>query len=88
MTGLDWVLVFLFALMGWGIGVVAGSYALRCSLVLRADDPNRTPHKLGDKFYYIVPESDYCRMVTADVLRQMARKKEAESCGLSRQDTP
>lgn len=43
------------------LGMAWGRWTAIRSLLVGVDDPGRTPHKLGDGFYYVVPEREYIR---------------------------
>jgi hypothetical protein len=55
----------MLILIGPLVGYILGIFMERRSLLIGADEVTRTPHKLGDKFYYLVPEREYCRMENA-----------------------
>jgi hypothetical protein len=59
------VVSVLFVIIGLCVGYLLGAYGERSSLLIGADEVTRTPHKLGGKFYYLVPEREYCLLENA-----------------------
>ena len=56
------LLAFTMGLTLYATGVVSGWWISRRSLVEGSESPAPTPHKLGDGFYYVVPEAEYVLM--------------------------
>jgi hypothetical protein len=53
-------LCLLFAAFAGGF--IIGFRSAIASLLVGADRDDRTPHHLNGRFYYLVPEPEYCEM--------------------------
>ena len=49
--------------MGFAIGLAIGQIMAIKNLLIGAESRSRTPHCLKGKFYYLVPENEYCELV-------------------------
>lgn len=59
---LDWVMVLGGFLWGFVFGAMWQVWVNRQNLISKAQPEHRTAEKIGDGFYYIVPESEYVQM--------------------------
>lgn len=66
----------LWAIGGIGFGFCLGcfwnSMMYRSILISKANDLHRTAEKIGDGFYYIVPEKEYVEMSIASLPQRAA----------------
>lgn len=67
--------LMLLVLVGFpvclAIGMAVGRYQAFSGLLIGVYRDDRTPHKIGDGFFYVVPEGEYCKM-RCEVLRTRA----------------
>lgn len=56
---IDWATGFGVLMIGFALGAGWQVYANRQTLLMKARPEHRTAEKIGDGFYYIVPESEY-----------------------------
>jgi len=58
---LDILLYMTCVAVGVLVGMEIEEHLKNKILILKANRINRTPEKIGDSFYYIVPESEYVK---------------------------
>lgn len=59
-----WGAIVGATVLGWLAMWALGSY--KTTLRLKAESPHQTPEKLGAKFYYLVEESQYNRLLSVE----------------------
>jgi len=63
-----------------GLGVMfLSSYSYKNTLVFKSEQKYRTPEKIRDKFYYIVPSEEYLEMEQAYLFKKYKEINEGEA---------